>query len=229
MDLRGAVLLDQPSRRKGISKLALAYGPSIIGFDKKGRPIYEMAGGGLQAWQETLVAGQVDGSALSNSTTATSIIPSAAKVTLPAAPFWAIGKSLRFTLRGRLSNIVTTPGNLTLDIRFGAVVVFNGGAVALNTTAKTNVTFEFEAILTCRAIGSGTGANMIGIGSLASESMVGSAANTALSAMLPLSAPAPGTGFDSTAAQTVDVFATFSVANSGNSIQAHEYILELLN
>jgi len=181
----------------------------------------------LQTWVETLIVAQVDGSALSNSTTATSILPAAAKYTLPAGFFSAAGKALRVTARGRLSNIVTTPGNLTLDVRFGSTVVFNGGAVAMNTTAKTNVSFEFETILTCRAIGAS--ANLMGIGSLTSESMVGSAANTALTALLPLSAPAVGNNFDSTTAQVVDLFATFSIANSGNSITVHEYLLEALN
>lgn len=43
---------------------------------------------------------------------------------------------------------------------------------------------------------------------------------------LPASAPAVGTGFDSTAAQTVDLQAQWSVANAGNSIQVHQYVLE---
>lgn len=180
----------------------------------------------LQTWQETLISAQVDGTALNTSTTATSIIPAAAKLVLPAN-FFAIGKVLRVSSRGRISNIVTSPGTLTLDIRFGSTVVFNGGAVSLNTTAKTNVSFEFEAILTCRAIG--TSANLIGVGSLISESVVGSGSGTALSALLPASAPAVGSSFDSTAAQTVDHFATFSVSNASNSIQVHEYLLEALN
>ena len=182
----------------------------------------------LTTWQETLVTGQVDGTALGNSTTATSIIPAAAKYTLPAN-FFSIGKRLRLTISGRISNIVTTPGTLTLDVRLGPVVAFNGGAVSLNTTAKTNVTFEAVIDLTCRAIGNGTSANLIGSGRLTSESVVGAAAGTTLTAMLPASAPAAGTGFDSTAAQTVDVFGTWSIANAGNTITVHEYTLEALN
>ena len=177
----------------------------------------------LQGWQETLITNQIDGTALANSTTATSILPGAAKFTL------AIGRALRITARGRISNIVTTPGNLTLDVRFGSVVVFNGGAIALNTTAKTNVTWSMTVDLVCRAIGASTSANMMGIGTLVSESLSGATANFDSTTNLPVSAPAVGTGFDSTAAQVVDLFATFSVANAGNSIQLHNYILESLN
>jgi|SRR5438132_2684944 len=182
----------------------------------------------LQGWQETLITNQIDGTALANSTTATSILPGAAKFTLPAN-YMAIGRALRITARGRISNIVTTPGNLTLDVRFGSVVVFNGGAIALNTTAKTNVTWSMTVDLVCRAIGASTSANMMGIGTLVSESLSGATANFDSTTNLPVSAPAVGTGFDSTAAQVVDLFATFSVANAGNSIQLHNYILESLN
>lgn len=182
----------------------------------------------LQTWSETLVSAQVDGTALTNTTTATSIIPAAAKYTLPANWF-AIGKKIRITASGRISNIVTTPGTLTLDVRFGSTVVFNGGAVSLNATAKTNVTWNLQVDLTCRAIGASTSANLMGTGYWLTESVVGAAAGTTLAASLPATAPAAGTGFDSTASQAVDVFGTFSIANAGNSVTLHQYSLEALN
>ena len=106
-----------------------------------------------QTWREVLINSQIDGTAHANSTTATSIIPAAAKDTRPTN-FFNIGRMLEITARGRISNIVTTPGTLTLDVRFGGVVVFTGGAVSLTHTAKTNVTWSFDAFLTCRTIGS---------------------------------------------------------------------------
>jgi hypothetical protein len=48
---------------------------------------------------------------------------------------------------GRVSNIVTTPGTLTLDVRIGPtsnIIVANGGAMALNTVAKANVPWWLE-------------------------------------------------------------------------------------
>lgn len=181
-----------------------------------------------QSWEEALIAAPVDGSPLSNSTAATSLLPGAAKLTLPAN-FFAEGKVIKVTAVGRISNIVTTPGNLTLDLRLGSIVVFNGGAVALNATAKTNVGWKFEALLTCRAIGSGTAANLMGQGTLESESISGAAAGFMQKASLPASAPVVGNGFDSSAAQVVDLFGTFSVANAGNSITLHQFVLESLN
>lgn len=186
----------------------------------------------LQSWQETLVSSQVDGTAITATTTATSLLgtsgagASAAKFTLPAN-YFSVGKVLRISSRGRITT-VTTPGTLTLDIRLGSVVVFNGGAVALNATAKTNVSWKFEAILTCRTIGAATNAALLGIGSFTSEAVVGAAAGTTVTAMLPATAPTVGTGFDSTAGQTIDHFATWSL-NNADSIQMHEYVVESLN
>jgi hypothetical protein len=127
---------------------------------------------------------------------------------------------------GVVSNIVTTPGNLTLDVRMGPtsnIVVFNGGAVALNAAAKVNVPFRLDVLLTCRAVGSGTSANLYGTGILTSESVVGATAGTALPAGL---AAGVGTGFDSTATTVVDLFGTFSISNAGNGITVQEYTIE---
>lgn len=182
-------------------------------------------------WMETLIVGQADGVAYGASVTPTSIIPAAAVLTLPAN-FHEIGKKLWIRIGGRISNIVTTPGTLTLDVRFGAVVVANGGAMQLNAVAKTNVSFFAEFELTCRAIGSGTDANMMWMGKFISESVVGSplpAAGGAGQFILPVSAPAVGAGFDSTAAQAVNVFGTWSVNNAGNTLTVHTYEVVALN
>ena len=189
----------------------------------------------LQTWQETLINTNVDGAAVTNTTTPTSIIggtgtgASQAKITLPAN-FFYVGRMIRLFAAGRISTVVTTPGTLTLDIRLGAVIAANGGAMVLSTTAKTNVSWWLDWILTCRAIGSGTTSNLMHQGMFSSEAAgATTVAGEAKSIMLPQSAPAVGTGFDSTAAQTVDLFGTWSVANAANSIQLHQYKLEALN
>lgn len=188
----------------------------------------------LQSWQETLATAQVDGPALNTSTTPTSLIgaagsiAAAGKFQIPANTF-SIGKELRLTALGRVSNIVTTPGTLTLDVRFGSVIVFNGGAMPLNVVAKTNVSWKLVAFLTCRSVGSGTAATMFGMGNFTSESVNSAVAGTANDVLLPASAPAVGTGFDSTSSQVVDLFGTWSISNAGNSIQLHKWILESLN
>lgn len=183
----------------------------------------------IQTWQETLISSQVDGTALTNTTTATSIIPPAAKLILPAN-FFAIGKVLRLKASGRISTVVTSPGTLTLDVRFGSTVVANGGAMNLNTAAQTNATWSLEMVLTCRAIG--TSANLMWTGEWKSRAIIGSAtvaAGGVTTTPLPDTAPAVGSNFDSTATQAVDFFATWGTANASNSILVHQYSLESLN
>lgn len=178
----------------------------------------------LQTWSETLISAQVDGTALNTSTTATSILPPAAKFTIPAN-FFSIGKVLRVTANGRIST-TTGPPTITLDLRFGSTVVFNGAAVT-TVASLTNKSWELMALLTCRAIG--TSANLIGVGKLTSSIVVGSTGGAANTAVLPDSAPAVGSNFDSTLAQIVDLFATWSASNASNSIQLHGFTLEALN
>jgi len=180
----------------------------------------------LQSWSETLISAQIDGTALNTSTTATSILPAAAKYTLPAN-YFSIGKILRVTAQGRVSTTSSAP-TITFDIRFGAVIVFNGAAVT-TVVSMTNKTWQLEALLTCRAIGASTTANLMGIGKWTSSAVVGSTGGNANTAMLPDSAPAVGTGFDSTVAQVVDLFATWSASSASNSVQLHTFTLESLN
>ena len=181
------------------------------------------------SYRGLLGSSQIDSPALGNTTTATSLLNGVEKFIIPAG-YLQIGSKVRIMAQGRISNIVTTPGTLTLSVRtVGGVIIANGGAVSLNTTAKTNVAFWLEFVMTCRAIGSGTGANFMFQGAFTSESVVGAAAGSTITALLPASAPAVGTGFDSSAAQQIDLFGAWSIANAGNTIQIHQYEIELPN
>lgn len=184
-----------------------------------------------QSWQETLIASYTDGPAITNTVTQGSIIPTDAKVVLPAN-YFQLGTVLKITAQGRVSNVVTTPGTLLFQVLFGATAVYNNAAAAmnLNVVAKTNVTWWLEILMTCRAVG--TAANLMGIGQWTSESVVGAPANTAGGAgslFIPASAPAVGSNFDSTVSQAIDLQAKFSVATATTSIQTHEYKVEALN
>lgn len=186
----------------------------------------------MQGWVESIAAAPADGAALSNTVTATSLLVATSKPVLAPQYFGFGGKMVRVTAAGRFSTVVTTPGTFTFDIRLGSAVVFNGGAMALNTTAQTNATFKFEAILVCKSIGSGTSATLLGVGEFKSRAVIGSGAAGTTGAgilLLPDTAPVVGTGFDSTTAQTMDLFGTWSVANAANSITVHEFLIESLN
>jgi hypothetical protein len=184
----------------------------------------------LQTWQETLVSAQVAGTTLTASTTPTSIIPAAARYTLPAN-YMAIGKVFRIRFAGQLGNIVTTPGTLTLDVRMGPtsnIVVFNGGAMQLSSTAHTALPIMGEIMLTCRAINAGTGANFMGQGWATAQALsltaVADSTTTPATLLMPNTTPGVGTGFDSTVPMVVDLFGTFSL-NNANAITIQQYAL----
>lgn len=167
-----------------------------------------------------------DGTALSNSTTPTSILPSARKVTLPSYFFDRVGKALILRAAGRISTVVTTPGTLTLELKLGSIVVATSGAMTLNTSAQTNTPWVLEMECALRTIGAGTAATLFMQGLFRSHAVIGSSAIGSGGAgcqMLPYNAaPAVGNGFDATASQLLDLFATWSVANASNSIQLHQ-------
>lgn len=182
----------------------------------------------LQTWQETLVTAQVDGPTLTAAAAATAL-PATALVTIPAG-WWQIGRTMKITAQGRISCVVTTPGTARFQVRHAAISIFDTGALNLNVVAKTTVPWWLEILLTCRAIGSGTSANVFGIGQFASEAVVGAPLPSAGgngSLLCPVGAPAVGTGFDSTIANIMDLFFTQTVATG--SLTVHQYKVEALN
>ena len=173
-----------------------------------------------------------DGTALTNSTTQTSLLPSTGKEAFIGAGFLRPGAVIAFLFSGRISTVVTTPGTLSLALRLGSVDVFSSGAMTLNTTAQTNVNWQVEGELVCRATGTGTATTLFPKGiSFTSHAVIGSPAPTAGGAgehMLPYNAaPAVGSGFDFSASQLIDFMATWSVASASNSIQLHAGSVDL--
>ena len=181
------------------------------------------------AWVETLITSQVDGAALANSGSTTSILPGAAKYTLPSNYFGVIGKAIRITAFGRVSTVTGSAGNLTLAINFGTIAspiaVWSSGTIAMNNSAQTNVSWLLSLVLTGRAIGTGTIATLIGGGTFETFGVAATAGQN----LVPASAPAVGTGFDSTITNTVDLTALWSFASASNSILCHEFVFESLN
>jgi hypothetical protein len=173
---------------------------------------------------QSLASLQAAGPNLTASTTPTSLLNPQAKVTLPAGFFSFIGQKLYIRGQGQLGNIVTTPGTLTIDIRFTSTVVFNGAAMQLSSTAHTALPFMFEIELTCRIVGSS--AQLMGQGKMISQCLsltaVADSTTTPATLLLPNTTPALGTAFDATSTQQIDCFGTFSL-NNANAIQMHQY------
>lgn len=185
-----------------------------------------------QSWEQAVTTAQTAGATLSNSAANTSILPTSSLFTFPANFFSYIGQKWHLKAWGQMSNIVTTPGTLTLNFQFGSVVVCTSSAMSLNTTAKTNVSWNLEMTGTIRALGSGTSTNNIYFGTFQSESYVGSPVSGtggSGSIIFPTSAPVVSSGWDCTSTQQANLFAQFSVANTGNSIALFDYELEATN
>lgn len=188
---------------------------------------------GLQTWQETLTTQHAAGSSFGSFTAAKTVLNPQA-LTVLRAGFWVPGKRIRITVEGGIGSLVTTPGTVTFQVMNGAVIAWTSGAIQLNATAHTNLPFRLEINLTCRAEGNSANANLIGQGVLNGVMFTltagqTDAANTPGAFLVPATAPAVGTGFDSTTDQILDFFAGFSINNAANTIKVEQYTVEALN
>lgn len=175
----------------------------------------------------TLIAAYSDGPTLTAAATA-SAIPTYCLTTIPAG-YWQIGRTWHFVVGGRVSCAVTTPGTFRLDVRMGAVTVFDTLAMPLNIVAQTTVPFYGELWMTCRTVGSGTSAALFGQGFLTSTAFlnVAAVATGPWAGTIPVpynTAPVAGTGFDSTVANALDFRFTQTVATG--SFTLHTFLLE---
>jgi hypothetical protein len=185
----------------------------------------------IQTFQEVLVSSVTDGPTLTAAARA-SCIPTADRIVLASHYFYP-GKALRFTLGGRISCVVTTPGTARFDIcagSAGTTIVFDTGALNLNVVAKTTVPWWLDVVLTCRAAGASTLTTFFPEGIFQSEAVVGSplpAAGGNGSLLVPVGTPAVGAGCDNTAASILDCFYTNTVATA--SLIVHTYRVVALN
>ena len=187
----------------------------------------------LQTFQETLISSSIAGTSFGTYTTAKTVIPPICLFQLPPNYLY-VGKKLRITVRGGVGTLVTTPGTMAFQVMLGSIVVYTTGNIQLNATAHTNLPFTLVVDLTCRAIGSGTSANFMGMGTLNGIMFTLTAAqvdgvNSSATMQVPATAPATGTGFDSTIANTLDFFVGFSISNAANTIKVEDYYVEALN
>jgi hypothetical protein len=185
-----------------------------------------------QSWGQLIASMPIQGQLYNTFTTAKSILTSSASeasqgVCILPSGFFRRNGVLRVVAEFGLSNIVTTPGTLTLQVMLGSIVAFTTGAIIMTTTANTTLPVCCEIILTCQKEGNGTTAQLMGQAFLWGQNVaMVSAANNAAGtgwAAGPATAPALGTGFDSTIANTLDFYAGFSISNAGNGIQLAQY------
>lgn len=188
---------------------------------------------GIGQYSNILTVQKAVGTLFNTFTTAKTVINQTELVQLPPNYLY-VGKKLRVTVKGGLSNIVTTPGTVTFQIMMGTIVAWTSGAIQLNATAHTLLPFTLVVDLRCDSIGVTTAAKFLGMGTLGGIHFTLTAGqvdstNQSGSFQVPATAPAVGTGFDSTLANILDFWTGFSISNGGNGIQVYDYTVEELN
>ena len=171
-------------------------------------------------------------------TTAKSVINPQAICPLPPGMLKP-GDTLRVTAKGGLSNVVTSQPTFTFQHVLGptqpaTIVVGTSQAVLTTTTAHTLIPFQYVATLRLDSDGSGTSAKFLYMADLTGIMFVISGAVADPTAgvgevLAPNTAPAVGTGFDSTVLNYLDFFVGISASNAGNGIQIYTYLVELLS
>ncbi len=180
-----------------------------------------------------LTSQRAAGTLFNTYTTAKSVINPSALVTLPPN-YLTIGKQLRVKVQGGISNVVTSQRTFTFQVMMGAIVVHTSGAITTTTTAHTLIPFEYEATMRLDSEGSGTAAKFLSQGKLTGMMFVvsGAVADPTSGAgviMCPNTAPAVGTGFDSTISNIMDFWVGLSASESTTGIQVYNYTVEDLD
>jgi hypothetical protein len=186
----------------------------------------------IQTWEELVNYVIGDATQISNSTAETLLVPSYA---IPAG-FWYPGRIMRTRLQGVISNVVTTPGTLTLRAYLngiaGSKLSGTDNALALSVTAHTNATFDVEWLTTCRANGPlATSGSLITVGkaNLGLARVTSSPAFPGESDFLPSTGLAAVTGLNLLAASSLDFSAQFSVATSPTNLTINQMTMESLS
>jgi hypothetical protein len=137
------------------------------------------------------------------------------------------GRILKLTLTGKASNAVTTPGTLTVKIRWGTIsgtVLVTSAALTQNVAAQTDKTWTLEAYILC--LTSGTTGTFLTWGTMHRGNCAVGAVGDITPDMLPASSNAAVT-VDTTIEKALTVTVTPSLATA--SIQCLGGVLESLN
>lgn len=175
-----------------------------------------------------LASQAVSGTAFASYTTAKSVINAGAVVTLPPNFLYA-GHYIRVTALMGISNVVTAQCQFTFQVMVGSVIAWTSGAISASTTAHVNLPAKLVVDLRVDSVGAGTAAKMLGVGVLSGIMFTSGAVadgNYGSSIMVPATAPAVGTGYDSTVSNALDFWVGIQTSNAGNGVQVFNYYVE---
>jgi hypothetical protein len=178
-------------------------------------------------WEEVIYTPNADGTAITASAE-TILVPD---FSIPAS-YMTVGKILKYTIMGRQSTAITTPGTITHRLRWGGVggvAMAASGAFAPDpTAAATNLTWMVEYWVQQRTVGA-TGTSLT-IGRVEwsdyDDATVATIVGNLNMRMIPTSAPAVAT-VDTTIDKLLS--ATYQSSVTTASVQAHMALLEACN
>jgi hypothetical protein len=192
-----------------------------------------------QYWGETLSWATASGTAIANSATETILFPN---VTIPAN-YLQDGRALRLHAFGAFGTVITANPSITFTVRWGGVAgtVLSKSALLLTSTAalgggaSMTAMWDLVTILQTRSNGSAGTLMTNGHGALFSGAQP--TYNTVAAYGMPFIVASGSTGGSTPVAVTADltadtalsITATWSAANSANSIQGLSYTIESLN
>lgn len=154
MNQRGAVPLGE-----GSPVIRGRWVPELLGYRRDGSPIWASMGGadGIFYRDSRQPFQTLDESPITLATTQKALWPYAR--TVFPSNYWVPGKSVKLTAFGKVTTDGTA-GNYVAGIGYGASdapTSLGAGATVAGTISQTNITWKFEAYVTCRLIGtSGT-------------------------------------------------------------------------
>jgi hypothetical protein len=186
-------------------------------------------------FSQVLASQKANGTLFNAYTTAKTVLNPTELVQIPGN-YLQLGSKLRIRVWGGLSNIVTTPGTVTFQCMMGptsTIVAYTSGALQMTNAATTLSPFELDLVLRLNATGTSTSAAFIGGGHIVAPNLALAAGAPSgqghASIMTPITAPANGTGFDSTVTNVLDFWVGFSISNAGNGVQLYDYLVEQLS
>lgn len=174
-----------------------------------------------QTWTELLFELTADATAVTGTGEAI-VVPD---ITLPANYMYP-GRVLRAYISGKISNVVTAPGTITLRARWGGVsgtILVASPAISQNIIAQTDDQWQAEFIVTCRT--AGAAGSFLTCGSAVFGNII--AASVGQTVLIPAASNAAVGSLNTTAATAISFTAQFSAAS--NSVTSMTYLLSSLN
>lgn len=187
-------------------------------------------------YTQTLKTQHAAGTLLNTYTTAKSVINAQAQLIIPGG-FLQLGDMLHVRASGGISNVITTQVQFTFQMMMGpatpATIIIHASQALLTTNvAHTLIPFVYDVWMRLDSEGSGTTAKFLSQAQLNGIMfpISGNVADPTLTTgmiLCPATAPAVGTGFDSTVANYFDFFVGIQTSAAGNGIQVYQYSVDL--